>query len=461
MIKRRDVIFHEHILGHALLQRDKLRQGNEISGEKVSVEEESDGEIENEDIEEMYSVFEDFKDVDEYMLSPAVLNIHNRFVDDIPHTYEQAMRTKNANDWRAACELEHESMLSNDVYEWVAADHSQKVLPSKWIFTLKRGIDGGIVKYKARIVAGGHRQRAGIDYKETFALVAKFGSICMLLTLTAINDWEGEQGDIGTAFLYGDLDEVIYMKLPDGIIPPPGYDLWRLKKSLYGLKQSPRCFYAKLDGVLKKKGYKRVMADYRVWVKDAEVILLVYVDVMLLLGTKIATIQLKSELSNVFRMQWSTIEDTVFIGLRIRRFRSKKLILLSQERYAGGIVKKFGLHEANGCATPMDPNENWAQSSNDVLLDSSGKTTYQAAIGSLIYLMLGTRPDLGFSVGKLAQYSSSPTERHWKGVKRILRYVKATACTALALGNRDNLTNHIGSTVTGYFDSAYMDNTVD
>ena len=112
--------------------------------------------------------------------------------------------------------------------------------------------------------------------------MAKFGSIRILLTLAAINDWEGEQVDIVTAFLYGDLDETIYMKPPDGIIHPPGRDLWRLKKSLYGLKQSPQYFYGKLDGVLKTKGYSRIMADYGVWVKSAEVILLVYVDDMLL-----------------------------------------------------------------------------------------------------------------------------------------------------------------------------------
>ena len=450
LIKRRDVIFHEHILGHASLERDQLRQGYEISGEKVSVDHESDSE--NEDIEEMYPVFEGLKDMDE--------NALQRIVDDsIPLTYEQAMKSREANKWQAACDIEHESMLSNDVYDWVSADKSLKVLPSKWIFTLKRNGDGEVIKYKARIVAGGHRQRAGIDYKETFAPVAKFGSLRILLTLAAINDWEGEQGDIVTAFLYGDLDEVIYMTPPDGIIRPPGKDLWRLKKSLYGLKQSPRCFYTKLDGVLKAKSYTRVMADYGVWVQGTDVILLVYVDDMLLLGTQSATLQLKSDLSSVFHMKWSTIEDTVFIGLPIRRLRSKKLILLSQERYAEEIVKRFGLGEANVCATPMDPNENWVPTPDDSPLDAPGITSYQAAIGSLIYLMLGTRPDLGFSVGKLAQYSSAPTERHWKGVKRILRYVKKTKNTALVLGNREQV-NAIG-TVTGYFDSAYMDNTLD
>ena len=284
------------------------------------------------DIEGMYPVVEELNDMNEQELS--------RMVDDVPHTYDQAMKSKEADKWQAACDIEHDSMISNDVYDWVPGppDKSFKVLPSKWIFTLKRKSDGEIIKYKARIVAGGHRQRAGVDYKETFAPVAKFGSIRILLTLAAINDWEGEQGDIVTAFLYGDLDEVIYMSPPNGIIRLPNPDgtthspnlsLWRLKKSLYGLKQSPRCFYTKLDGVLKVQNYTRIVADYGVWVKGSDVVLLVYVDDMLLLGTKSASLQPKSVLSSVFHMKWSTIDDTVFIGLRIHRFRDKKLILLS------------------------------------------------------------------------------------------------------------------------------------
>ena len=114
LVKRRDVIFHEHILGHPLLERDQLHHGYEISGEKVSVDDESDLEIE--DIEEMYPVFESLKNMDEEMLSPFVLHLHDGIVDTIPHTYDLAMKTKSANNWQAACDLEHKSMLSNDVY---------------------------------------------------------------------------------------------------------------------------------------------------------------------------------------------------------------------------------------------------------------------------------------------------------------------------------------------------------
>lgn len=113
------------------------------------------------------------------------------------------------------------------------------------------------------------------------------------------------------------------------------------------------------------------------------------------------------------------------------------------------IVTRFGLNEANGCTTPMETKVDWSINAQDMPLDEVGKYWYQAVIGSLIYLMLGTRPDLACSINKLAQFSSKPTERHWKTVKRIQRFVKYSAQTSLVLGKRDNI--DFSHPVLGYF----------
>lgn len=327
-------------------------------------------------------------------------------------------------------------------------------------------------------MAGGYRQRKGIDFKETYAPVAKFVSLRILLTILAVHDWECEQGDIVTAFLHGELDDQIYMRPPDGIYPRLGEEfietnghsapidkhvsssvlVWKLKKSLYGLRQSPRCFYTKLDNVLKEQGYLRVQADYGVWIREGKVTLIVHVDDMLLLGSVHGLLALKNILNNVFVMKWVAVHDTIFLGLRIRRLRAQRILMVSQEKYAIEIAQRFGLADANECATPMEPKTDWSLRHDDVLLDPSQTKQYQAAIGSLIYLMLGSRPDLAYAINKLAQYSSKPTQRHWKGVKRIIRFVKRTAYTALVLGHRDTCGER---TITGYFDAAYMDDTTD
>ena len=199
--------------------------------------------------------------------------------------------------------------------------------------------------------------------------------------------------------------------------------VWLLKKSLYGLKQSPRCFYNKLDSILKSKNYTRVRADYGIWTNREtlhEVILIVHVDDMLVMGTKSGIYGLKSVLSECFEMKWmGPLQDSLFVGVHLRRVRDN--ILLSQERYAKAIVTRFGLEDANECSTIMDKKEDCTTRSHDTILDDEAKQNYQSAIGSLIYLILRARPNLAFPINKLAQYSSAPTMRHWNGVKRIIR----------------------------------------
>ena len=459
-VKRRDVIFHEHVLGHPSLQRKLLQKSREITSLPVLPDGEED---DDDDLEQMYLVID------------GVTHCDIMIDEDVPKSYAQALLTENAEEWKSACKKEHDAMILNNVYDWVAhVEKDKKILPSKWVFAKKHGLNGEI-RYKARIVAGGHLQRKGIDCKETYAPVAKFVSLRILLTMMALNDWDGIQGDIVTAFLHGELADEIYMKPPAGIHPQSGEDfvakdgrraffnddiqpshfVWKLKKSIYGLKQSPRCFYTKLDNVLTSRGYSRIRRDYDVW-RKLDVILIVHVDDMLLLGSVEGIRLLQMTLSEVFEMKWSDMDDTIFVGLHIRRRRDQRILLISQEKYAMNIVARFGLKDANGCTTPMETKVDWSINKTDVPLDDIATQQYQAAIGSLIYLMLGSRPDLAYAINKLTQYSSAPTERHWKAVKRVLRFVKYTIHTSLILGKRSD-----NDPLVGYFDAAYMDDTTD
>ena len=392
------------------------------------------------------------------------------------------MSSSMADHWMKACQIEHAAMLTNNVYTWAELPASSNIipLPSKWLLVIKRKVDGSIDKFKARIVAGGHRQREGLDFHETYTPVAKFVSLRILLTMAAIDDLEIDQCDIVTAFLYGDLDEVVYMRAPAGISPQIGQKYltatgiseditvthtprtlyWRLHKSLYGLRQSPRCFYKKLDSVLlANHGYQRIPADYGVWLIRHEVVLIVHVDDMQMIGTEQGIQRLKGVLESKFMIKClGKIGGQLFLGLQIERQRHLKQITISQRTYAMQILERFGMQDAHPCTTPMDAHENWEYQESDIALNEEEKRNYQSAIGSLIYLMLGTRPDLAFSINKLAQYSANPSQRHWKGIKRILRFVKATINATLVLGRKHTSGDNL---VEGYFDAAYMDNTND
>ena len=498
LIKRRDVIFHERVMGHPDIARDRIMAGRLITGQEKG----ADGADEKDtSLEHLYPVIDVLKP-DEWRDIPAthltslpttILQVHqNR--DSIPRTYQEAMSSRMANHWKEACQVEHTAMITNNVYTWAELPdrtiHDALPLPLKWLFVIKRKADWSIDKYKARIVAGGHRQREGLDFHETYAPVAMFVSLRILLTMAAIDDLEIVQCDIVTAFLYGDLDEVVFMKAPAGISPKIGQkflnaagDLeqiidtmmtlyWRLHKSLYRLRQSPRCFYKRLDSVLAGHGYRRIPADYGVWLAQHEVVLIVHVDDMQMIGTKAGIGRLKGVLESKFMIK-SLGGGQLFLGLHIERQRHLRQITISQKAYAKQILERFGMLDAHPCTTPMDLHEDWEHKEGDILLDAEEKRTYQSAIGSLIYLMLGTRPDLAFSINKLAKYSANPTQRHWKGIKRILRFVKATIDAKLVLGKTQETTetkcpsasnSHTipqNKLVVGYFDAAYMDNTQD
>lgn len=271
----------------------------------------SDSEVEDEyseDLEDLYSVIEELK-ADEWSDVPAsYLPLQEVLVDQaVPRTYKEAMASDQATLWMDACKVEHDALVRNNVYEWaelpvMVGNDKNNPLPCKWIFNIKRRADGTIERYKARIVAGGHRQKEGIDFKETLAPVAKFVSLRTLLTIVALENLETRQGDIVTAFLYGELDEVVYMRPPAGLTPSEGQTYidctgnqqclkglkplyWKLHRSLYGLRQSPRCFYKRLDAVVGQHGYTRIPADYGVWIAPGTVLMLVHVNDIQLFGT--------------------------------------------------------------------------------------------------------------------------------------------------------------------------------
>jgi hypothetical protein len=159
-----------------------------------------------------------------------------------PSNYIEAISSVDHNNWMTAMQDEMQSLDKNGTWGLVSLPKEKKAVRCKWIFKRKEGISPNEpARYKARLVAKGYSQIPGIDYNDVFSPVVKHSSIRTLLSIVAINDYELEQLDVKTAFLHGDLEEDIYMDQPEGfIIPGKEHLVCKLKKSLYGLKQSPR-----------------------------------------------------------------------------------------------------------------------------------------------------------------------------------------------------------------------------
>jgi Reverse transcriptase (RNA-dependent DNA polymerase) len=170
-----------------------------------------------------------------------------------------------ARNWAIAVVDEWLSIQANNTWELVDKKPWMKVIPCKWVFVVKVDEKNIPTRFKARLVAGGHRQVEGIDYDETYAPVSRMTTLRILLGVAACKSWIVHQLDIKTAFLHGKADLDIYMRQPSGF--HDGHEqVCKLQKTLYGLKQAPRAWYFVLKGVLNELDFHQVSADSSFWV---------------------------------------------------------------------------------------------------------------------------------------------------------------------------------------------------
>lgn len=345
----------------------------------------------------------------------------NQVTED-PATFEDALRSENSAEWKKAMDREIASLKENQT--WILTDlpPGAKAIPCKWVFRLKKNPDGSIDKYKGRLVVKGFSQRHGIDYSETFSPVAKMGTIRSILSIAASERMHLIQFDVSTAFLYGELEETVFMRQPQGYEDGTG-KVCQLKKSLYGLKQAPRCWNKRLGVFLQQHGFKASDADPCLYIRERggqKLILVIYVDDGLLAATNqqemdIFIGELKSEFKIVSK------KADYFLGLEIEH--EEKFIKIHQKTYAKKILERFNFSECKPVSTPMLKG---AEISTSGKVDQAPKFPYRQAVGALMYLMLGTRPDLAYSVGFISRTLENPTQEDVVRVKRVFRYIAGT-----------------------------------
>jgi hypothetical protein len=284
------------------------------------------------------------------------------------------------------------------------------------------------------LVAKGFTQQEGIDYEETFSPVVKFVSIRLILSLVGSLNLELHQMDVKTAFLNGDLNEEIFMAQPEGyVVKGQEGKVCRLRKSIYGLKQSSRQWNLRFDQTVVSFGFEIIDEDHCVYViheKGKFVILLLYVDDMLLASNDIRYLtQIKDWLSSQFEMK-DLGEAEFVLGVRIIRDRAKRQLALSQQSYIEKILKHFQMENCKPEVNPSAKGLYLSKSMNPKTekdKDYMKDKPYASAVGSLMYAMLCTRPDICYAVGLVSRFQSDPGPIHWKAVKRIFRYLRGTA----------------------------------
>jgi hypothetical protein len=341
-----------------------------------------------------------------------------RYVTE-PRTYRDAINSAHAEQWLLAACSEMKSHEDNATWILVPPPKGRKVLRNRWVWVVKYYGDGEVDRFKARLVIKGFLQQHDINYNEIFAPVLRMEVLRLLLTIAALLDFEVHQMDVKTAFLNGFLDEKIYMEQPEGFaVPGKEHLVCKLQKSLYGLNQAPRVWYQTITAFLASIGFRRLIKDRCAFVGSLQsktCNIAVYVDDLLIIApTSTLVNEIKSAMKQRFHMT-DVGEVTYLLGWSVERDRKSRKIFI-QEMYATKILDRFNHIVTYPVTTPVDRSvklSNVMCPTTDSEKDTMKSIPYREAVGSFMYLTIGTRPDLAYYMREVSQFLSNPGEEHW------------------------------------------------
>ncbi len=247
--------------------------------------------------------------------------------------------------WDNAMDEEMAVLDANATWELVALPKDKKVIGCKWVYKVKHNVDGSMSRYKARLVAKGYAQTYGIDYEKTYSPVVKMTTIRTIIVMATTKGWSLYQMDVNNLFFHGDLHEEVYMEQPLGYVDQTHPNLvCRLKKTLYGLKQTPKAWSNKIGQYLVTSGFQTSNADFSLYVKKTDhgiIVIVIYVDDLIITrNSDVDIFDLKKLLKQKFEMK-DLGELRYFLGIEV--IQSLKGIWLLQRQYALNKLSEYGM----------------------------------------------------------------------------------------------------------------------
>lgn len=319
---------------------------------------------------------------------------------------------------------EYEAIKANNTFILVPLNDvppNRNILPCRFVDSIKKDA-AGFDLYKSRLVAGGHRQIKGIDFDHVFAPVVKAPSIRLLLAITVSLGWQIRQLDFVTAFLNAPLSELVYMRQPKMF--QDGTDrVCLLKKGLYGLAQSPKCWNTMLISIFSSMGFKQLQTDRMLFFNNNfhnhPVICGIHVDDEIAISPSIESLkELEKAISIKAKIKTLGLPSRLLsINLQI----TEQSILLDQIDYIEKTLKNFNIDKFRSKVPAKKISAE--TSDNDARFPCQ---KYQQAIGALIWISTNTRPDISYSVSKAAEKMADPKISDWKQVMTILGYLNET-----------------------------------
>ena len=348
-------------------------------------------------------------------------------ISNIPLNYKEAMASPEKTKWQTAMEEELRALEDNDTFQIVPKENRQ-VVGGRWVYSTKTD-NNNSERYKARYVAKGYLQVQDMNYSETFSPTAKMTSVRILMDLAVKENLMIHQMDVKNAYLHSDIDYDIHVQQPEGFrkYDKNGVELvLKLNKSLYGLKQSGKMWNDLLNDFLCSIDFQQSQSDHCVYTKnvnDIKTVIIVWVDDLIIASSDLSCInEVKRSLCDRFKMKdFGVISN--FLGIEFEV--NNNSIKMHQTKFINKLLTKFRMEHCNPKLVPCDINAAKIDHIEDsqILDDIRG---YREIVGSLIYLMTCTRPDICYVVTKLSQNLANPTVAHLNLAKYVLKYLKGT-----------------------------------
>ena len=397
------------------------------------------------------------------------------FLAEIP--MNNALEGTNADEWLDAMVDEVASIIKNDTWSLIDRTDDMDVIGSRIVLRNKLGADGRLQRRKARLVAQGFSQRPGVHYCQTFAPVARLSTVRLLTSLAVRYNCAVNQLDVATAYLNGELEEIIHIRPPKGLEETlhllakdsrygknvrekaqlmlrqieEGNKICRLYKALYGLRQAGRAWHTKLSQALTAMGAIQSKCDpclYRVGKGKIPTLILTYVDDILIMSpNKGLTNKMINALSNMFEVK-NLGEVSSCLGMEFRRRQGE--FHISQTRYISELLERFGMTDAKPVSTPLAVGATLYKPDEE-RSEEEVKLPFRELVGALNYLATGTRPDISYAVSYLGQFNNCFGRDHWTAAKRVLRYLKGTLHIGISYRASDNK-------MKGYVDADWGNN---
>ena len=369
----------------------------------------------------------------------------------VPKSVKQALASPYKKEWLEAMHEEYQRHKKHCTYTKVQKpSKNTRVLRTMWVFDLKRSNETGeIYRFKARWVCCGNRMKKGIDFDETYAAVMKMKVARAIIAIAIHHGLPLFSVDIKTAYLNADIDKELYVNLPEGFTKPGSNEIGRLNRCLYGTPQAGRLYWLKISKTLRKLGFKETKSEPCLYVKKDKgkkpMFVGVYVDDLEIAATP----EQKEWLIKGLTKEGFDIKDlgelNEIIGLSVRYDLKAGEAHISQPALIQKIIKACNLDSSTGDTkhVPMQPGlKLWgpppSESKRTPLQQKEFESRYRSILGMVLYLAMGSRPDIAFAVSFLARFASNPDKRHWNAMKSLVKYLKGTPTHGILFTKQDN-----------------------